>query len=221
MRARWGSRILSTSRQVTKLVKDIVTQIESGEVDPLDIRLLDAYQELRAIRSKIKTRIDLDQMLNEVLETKVSRAQELARILASPEIYVEKIKEKDIRQLSKMIAYNHPIVLGRLEYDSLSEANTRVLEHIEAMTAEDDDDSPPPTLSDVSGFLFETEESVFEADLTEFADRIPLDKDVLLVDLTSSEDFDEFLKFFLYVVILISKGVLTFNPEKKTVRKKR
>jgi hypothetical protein len=54
-------------------------------------------------------------------------------------------------------------------------------------------------------------------DAQEFGSNIPLGEKIPVDDIILNEDFEEFLRRFLYLVILISKGTLQYNLEDRTV----
>ncbi len=209
---------MSENDSLANRVFDMVQAIRSGEIDPLEIRLTAAYRELQELAAKIDSRIDIDEMLNEVLSTKVNRVQELARVLASPEIYVNRLKGKSSRELAKLLALKQPVIIGYLEHTSLGTALERVVQLIDAMSREPHED-PIPKVTDLpSGYTLETEDSVFLEDLDNFLRTI--DNGRIIFDaLVASDEFDVFLKRFLYVVILVSKGRLHYDPETREVWK--
>ncbi len=199
-------------------VFDMVQAIRSGEIDPLEIRLTAAYRELQELAAKIDSRIDIDEMLNEVLSTKVNRVQELARVLAAPEIYVNRLKGKSSRELAKLLAPKQPVIIGHIEHTSLGTALERVVQLIDAMSREPPVDPIPKVTELPSGYTLETEDSVFLEDLDNFLRTIENGR-VIFDDLVTSDEFDVFLKRFLYVVILVSKGHLHYDPETREVWK--
>lgn len=199
-------------------VFDMVQAVRSGEIDPLELRLTDAYKELQQLAAKIDSRIDIDEMLNEVLSTKVNRVQELARVLAAPEIYVNRIKGQSTRDLAKLLTPKQPVIIGHLEHTSLGMALDRVVQLIDAMAREPPED-PIPKITDLpKGYTLETEDSVFLEDLEKFLQTIDNGK-IIFDELVKSDEFDVFLKQFLYVVILVSKGRLLYDQETREVWK--
>ena len=85
---------MTENQSLAEKVYEIVQSARSGEIDPLEIRLTEPYRELQELVEKLDSRLDIDEMLNEVLGAKVNRVQELARVLASPEVYVARLKGK-------------------------------------------------------------------------------------------------------------------------------
>ena len=193
-------------------VYQIVQTARSGDIDPLEIRLLEPYKELQALVERLDSRIDIDEMLNEILGSKVNRVQELARVLASPEVYVAKLKGKSTRQLSKLLVERQPVVIGHLEHDLLGGSLERVVQLIEALSKEPPEDKIPQMTPLPKSFALDTEDSVFIEDLDRFLKTIPLDGKVFFDNIVEDEEFDIFLKHFLYVIILVSKGRLLYNP---------
>ena len=77
---------MSDSESLAEQVFKMIQAVRSGEIDSLEFRLTDSYKELQKLAASIDHRIDIDEMLNEVLSAKVNRVQELARVLAAPDI---------------------------------------------------------------------------------------------------------------------------------------
>ncbi len=204
---------MSDDESLAKGVFDMVQAVRRGEIDPLELRLTQAYRDLQLLSERIDKRIDIDEMLNEILGAKVDRVQELARILAAPEVYVSKLKEVPVRHLSKMMTPKQPLLIGHLEHESLANALNRVVALIDAMLREPPDDPVPQITTLPNGFALETEDSVFLDDLERFLTTIPGDRKLKFNDLVMHDEFETFLKHFLYVVILVSKGRLEYNPE--------
>lgn len=211
--------IVSENESLAKSVFNMVQAVRSGEIDPLELRLTQAYRDLQDLAAKIDDKIDIDEMLNEILSTKVDRVHELARILAAPEIYVNRLKELSMRDLAKLATSRQPVVIGYLEHDSLGNALNRVVTLIDAMSREPIEDPVPRTTALPNGFALETEDSVFLEDLERFLKTIKENKRTKFDDLVMNEEFDLFLKHFLYVVILVSKGRLNYDPDTREVWK--
>jgi hypothetical protein len=210
---------MATSKKLLSRVQKIVDSLEKGKTDPLDVQLTDAYKELREIAAEVDSRLNIDEMLNDILESKVTRVQELAKVLAAPELYIDRLKNIKPRDLSKLIMYKQPMKMTRLGHDALSKSFERVSQHIDAMSQLPVDD-PIPVMSGVpDDYAFASQDSVFLADLEKFAKKIPKNKTVLIEKVIATDDFELFLKRFLYVVILISRGRLEYFPETQTIRK--
>ncbi|MFW9850229.1 MAG: hypothetical protein ACFFF4_13915 [Candidatus Thorarchaeota archaeon] len=211
---------MATSKKLLSRVQKLVDSMEKGKTDPLDVQLSDAYQELRTIAAEVDSRLDIDEMLNDILQSKVTRVQELAKVLAAPELYVDRLKNISPRNLSKLILYKQPLKMTRLEHEGLTKSLERISQHIDAMSQIPVED-PIPTLSGVpEDYEFTSQDSVFLADLEKFAKKIPKNKTVSLAQVIETDDFEMFLKRFLYVVILISRGRLEYFPETKKIRKR-
>ena len=193
-------------------VYQIVQTARSGNIDPLEIKLLDSYKELQALVEKLDSRIDIDEMLNEILSSKVNRVQELARVLASPEVYVARLKGKSTKQLARLLVERQPVVIGHLEHESLGGSLERVVQLIEALSKEPPEDKIPEMTPLPKDFALDTEDSVFLEDLERFLNTIPEKGKVVFDIIVENEEFDIFLKHFLYVIILVSKGRLQYNP---------
>ena len=209
--------IVSENESLAESVFNMVQAVRSGEIDPLELRLTQAYKDLQDLAAKIDNKIDIDEMLNEILSTKVDRVHELARILAAPEIYVNRLKELSMRNLAKLATSRQPVVIGHLEHDSLGNALNRVVTLIDAMSREPVEDPVPKITELPNGFAIDTEDSVFLDDLDRFLSTIPNGDRTEFDDLVMNEELDLFLKHFLYVVILVSKGRLHYDPETREV----
>ena len=210
---------MKTIEELSHEVLSIAEAIRSGEADPIDFQLSKPYRDLKEVIAEVESRVDVDEILNEVLGTKVDRVQELARVLAAPELYVSKLKEINPRRLGAMVRYFQPVVLTRLNHESLERSKERIDKLMDAMTREHPAD-PIPTMSGIpNDFRFETEDSIFLGDLWTFADTIKKGAKFSVDDVIMSEDFDAFLKKFLYIVILVSKGVLSYDAKTGSVEK--
>ena len=203
---------MSQENSLVEKVYHIVQAVRSGEMDPLEFRLTESYRELQELVSEIDSRIDIDEMLNEVLGVKVDRVQELARVLASPEIYVARLKGKSTRDLAKLLRVRQPISVSHLEVDSLNNSLERVVQLIESMSREPPEEKVPKITELPNGFALETEDAVFIEDLERFLEAIPFDGKVIFDEIVESKEFDVFLKNFLYIIILVSRGRLYYNP---------
>jgi hypothetical protein len=210
---------MSENESLAKSVFTMVQAVRAGEIDPLELRLTEAYKNLQELAARIDSRIDIDEMLNEILSSKVTRIQELARILAAPEVYVSQLRELSMRDLARLVALRQPLVIGHLEQGSLGDALHRIVTLIEAMSKEPIEEPAPLISSLPNGFAIETEDSVFLEDLEEFLATIPEDRKVKFDDLIRNDEFELFLKHFLFVVILVSKGRLHYDPETREIWK--
>ncbi|MFX0106733.1 MAG: hypothetical protein ACFE7R_00450 [Candidatus Hodarchaeota archaeon] len=208
---------MTLSENLALRVFELAQAVRDGKVDALDVPLTDEYKELQNLSADVERRIGIDEMLNEILGVKVRRVQELARVLAAPEIYVNKLKDLSTRKLAGMIAYQRPITIAHLEPDSLETSMTRVTQFIDALSKDPPDEVPPPRAEIPDDFEFPTEDAVLLEDAERFAVSIPVGVSVAISDVISNDDFDEFLRRFLYVVILISKGILVFDAKTATV----
>jgi hypothetical protein len=208
---------LADNTSLAERVFEIVRIARSGEVDPLELRLTDSYRELRALVAQIDSRLDIDEMLNEVLSAKVNRVQELARVLASPEIYVSRLKQLSSRNLARLMTKKQPLVINHLDRDNMNESLERIVQFIDAMSREPQEDAAPKISKIPNGFAFETEDAVFLEDIEQFLSTVPLEGKVIFDNVIESEEFDQFLKYFLYVIILVSQGRLLYNPATRQV----
>ena len=203
---------MAENQSLAEKVYEIVQAARSGDIDPLELRLTEPYRELQELVEKLDSRLDIDEMLNEVLSAKVNRVQELARVLASPEVYVARLKGKSTKQLARLLVQKQPITIGHLEHASLGGSLARVVQLIEALSKEPPEDKIPEMTPLPNGFTLDTEDSVFMEDVDRFLKTIPLDGKVIFDDIVESDEFDVFLKHFLYVIILVSRGRLRYNP---------
>ena len=208
---------MTENPSLAERVYQIVQAAREREIDPLEIRLTEPYRELQELAEQLDSRIDIDEMLNEVLSAKVHRVQELARVLASPEVYVARLKGKTTRQLAKLLVRNQPVVIGRLEHESLGGSLARVVQLIDALSKEPPEDKIPEITPLPNGFTLNTEDSVFMEDLERFIDSIPQNGKVIFDNIVENEEFDIFLKNFLYVIILVSGGRLLYNTVTREV----
>ncbi|TFF94054.1 hypothetical protein EU546_05420 [Candidatus Thorarchaeota archaeon] len=210
---------MTTKGDLARRVLEMAEAIREKGEDPFAFRLTEEFQELRASAAEIDSRIDIDEMLNEILTLKVTRVQELAKILAAPEVYVNALETVKPLELAKMIEYNHPITTNTLSYGPLSRAFERVLHMIEALSAEPPEDPVPQLTGIPDDFMFESEDSVFIKDLDEFLKEIPKGREVLIDEIIQHKDFEEFLRRFLLVVVLIARGRISYNADKRTIRR--
>ena len=210
---------MAENPSLAEKVYQIVQAARSGDIDPLEIRLTESYKELQELAEKLDSRIDIDEMLNEVLSAKVNRIQELARVLASPEVYVARLKGKSIKQLAQLLVQKQPVVIGHLEHESLGGSLARVMQLIEALSKEHPEDKIPEMTPLPIGFALNTEDSVFMEDLDKFLNKIPHEGKVIFDDIVEDDEFDVFLKHFLYVIILVSRGRLHYNSVSREIWK--
>ena len=208
---------MADSDTLTQQILKMTEGVESGEIDPIDLELASSYQELREIIAELEKRVGLDEALNEILATKVGRVQEIARILQAPEFYLRKLKKLKTRDIAKLISYKRPISVTQLEVATLQRALERMILFKEQLTREIPEDEPPSISNIPSDYRFESEDAVFMKDLEEFLASIKRGKEFPIDELIAHHDFDIFLKRFLYIVILISRGDLLFNRNQRTV----
>ncbi len=212
--------MMAGSKELLSKIQKVVRAVEKGEMDPLDIGLSEAYHDLRALAADVKPKLDIDEMLNDLLGVKISRVQELARILSAPEIYVSRLKELKPRQVSKLIAYKQPLKMTRLSHSSLTESLSRVMQHLDALSRVATEEKIPELSGLPDDFKFVSEDSVFLEDLRRYLKKIPRKKRIPIADIIDAKDFDLFLRHFLYIVVLISRGdVEYFRDENEILRR--
>ncbi|RLI56299.1 MAG: hypothetical protein DRP09_06705 [Candidatus Thorarchaeota archaeon] len=209
------------NRDLAEQVLAMAESIRTGKVDPLELRLTEAYQRLRELAAQVDSRLDIDEMLNEILGAKVSRVQELARILASPEVYVERVRELGVRELARMMVWHQPVVLESLDRTALDESLNRVVRLMEAMSRERPEESIPESSGIPPDFSLKSQRSVFLEDLERFLKGVPKETRVPFSELVFDEDPDTLLRNFLYVVVLISRGDLEYDPVSKMVLRRK
>jgi hypothetical protein len=210
---------MSGIKTFAETILRIAESVRSGKIDPLEIQLTPEYKKLQVITAEVSSRLDIDEMLNEVLEAKVNKVQELARVLASPELYVAKLKTLSARDLAGMIAYHHPIAIVHLDHSTLDRSSIRIKEFIDKLGMEPPEDRIPAIAPLPNGYTFPSEDAILIEDAQEFGAGIPIGKKIPVDDIILNEDFEEFLRRFLYLVILISKGTLQYYYEDRTVVK--
>ena len=200
-------------------VLKLAESIRSGETDPLEVKLTAEYRNLQKMAADIGKRLDIDEMLNEILGAKVSRVQELAKVLAAPELYVNRLKMIGTRELAGMIAFHHPFTVSHLEPEPLELAFGRVKRLIDAMAAEPSAEKAPRITKLPNGYTFQAEDAVLLEDAEEFLSTIRDDKPIALDEILTSDNLEEALRRFLYVVILISSGLIEYDSKSRTVIK--
>lgn len=203
--------------EISKRVFKIAKKIQSGESSPLDIQLTEEYQELQVLVARVDARLDIDEMLNDILEAKISKVQELARVLTAPEVYVEKLKLIKTRRLGKLIAVYQPLVLSRLDPRTLTQSLDRVMEIIDAISQEPPEDQVPDMTDIPTEIHLKSEDALFSEEMDEFERFLPVGEKILLSDLLETNDMDLFLRRFLFVIVLITKGSLVYFKESREI----
>jgi hypothetical protein len=84
------------------------------------------------------------------------------------------------------------------------------------MSQEPPQDPIPKVTELPNGYVLDTEDSVFLEDLERFLQTFGNGR-VTFDDIVENNEFDVFLKQFLYVVILVSRGQLNYDPETREV----
>jgi hypothetical protein len=167
----------------------------------------------------IDDRIHVDEILNTILGAKVTKIEQLVMMLNTPELYLASVKNLKASALAKLVNYRRPVIINHLDPESLTHSLERMMHLMEYRNQEIFEESIPGIVNLPKDFRFKTEDSVFLADLECFIERIPKDTGVKLSQIVRSLIFDEFLKRFLYVVILIAQGVLTYDISTKLLRR--
>lgn len=210
---------LTTTSELAGKILEIAEAIRIGEIDPLELELTEAYQELRQLASKIEERVNIDEMLNEILGAKIMCVEELARILAAPELYANIVKNTAPRKLAKMMVYRHPVAIGHLDHGPMLRSMERLMEFIDQLTKVPPEERIPEQQPLDEDYAFGTEDAVFLEDLELFAAALPEGEMISLEEALETESIDEFLRRFLYIVVLISRGDVEYFSESKEIMK--
>ena len=188
-------------------------------MSPLDATLAESYRELQELAAKVGSKLDVDEMLNDILMSKVGRVQELARVLAAPELYVEQIKKLKPREIAKMISYRRPVLCAHLEPSSMAASLKRVMDLIEAMSREPPEDPVPQMTIKPEEITLRSEDAVFSEELERFLDSFTECERIAVSDLIRDDDKEVSLRRFIFVIVLISDGSLDYFPEDGQVAK--
>jgi hypothetical protein len=204
------------------LGREVLTILETvriGEVDPLDYQLVNAYRKLQELIIETEDKLRIDEMLNEVLGSKILRIQELARILTSPELFVEKLKLFRTKKLAKLATYRNPVVLRHFNYDSLSKSLQKVTSLIDSLHKSIPEEQIPETSTLPPDFVFQSEDPLLIENLKRFVSTLPKRKSVRIEQILDCLEFEEFLRRFLYVILVIDKGMVEYNPQARELRR--
>lgn len=196
-----------------KTVGRLLRKVEAGEQDPLGIKLVESYRNLRAANADVDRKIDVDGSLNTLLESKTTRIQELAKILASPEVYVNRIRSMKPMSIAKLISYRQPMTISHLNVGRMQESFSRILDMMEARKETMLQEEGPPLTSEPKDKAMKMENSITLSDLKGFLKRVPSDRPIPLAQLLTDSTMHEFLRGFLCVVLLISRGSLEYDGE--------
>ncbi len=197
----------------------VAESIRRGQTSLLDYRLTEAYHQLQTLAASLDRRLDVDEILNRILTEKVTRVHELLRILSGPDIDLSHLREANTRVLSGMLAYRRPICVSRLDPIRLTKSLDRLrrltesrlscgrVEDLVHMTT-----TTPPDRS-----LIRSEESLTLAEVMRLGSSLPRQRPIPIHEVVASGDIDEFFRRFLCVLILISRGVIEYDPLSKTI----
>jgi hypothetical protein len=208
---------MSELEELTRQVADIADSIRSGKTDPLSIRLTEPYQRLQQLAAKIDRRLDIDEMLNDALGSKVTRVQEMARVLGTPELYVDKLRSMSTKRLASLLRHAQAVKQTHVSLDSLDRSMERIMRMIDLHSQRLPDDVPPTMSGIPSDFVFASESSIFLEELSRFVASMQVGRAVRIDDLLTVEDLEEFLRRFLFVIVLISKGMVSYDARDRTV----
>ncbi len=211
---------MTDAKQLARDAKEMVEAIDSGRADPLQFSLANPYQTLRSLRTGLPIRVTIDETLNEVLKAKVSRVQELTRVLTTPEALVEIVKQLPPREMARLVRYKRPVTVSKMTYQGLSRSLERIIRAIASQVVPDVDEPTPEILERPTEFVFEVEEPIPAAKIDSFLDMLPYDEPVSVHSLLRSVDVDELLERFLIIIILISRGRIEYDPQTGMVMKR-
>jgi hypothetical protein len=204
------------------LGREVLTILETvriGDVDPLDYQLVNAYRKLQELIIETEDKLRIDEMLNEVLGSKILRIQELARILTSPELYVEKLKLFRTKKLAKLATYRKPVILRHFNYDSLSRSFQKVTSLIDSLHKSIPEEQIPETSTLSPDFVFQSEDPLLIENLKRFVSTLPKRKSVRIEQILDCLEFEEFLRRFLYVILVIDKGMVEYDSQARELRR--
>jgi len=156
-------------------------------------------------------------MLNEVLGSKVTRVQEMTRVLTTPELYVDRIRSMSAKKLSTLMCYAQPVTLTHISLESLDRSMDRIMKMIDLHSQQVPEDIPPKMSGIPDDFVFATENSVFLEELNRFVAAMSIGEPVGIDDLLDVDDLEELLRRFLFVIVLISKGMVSYDPKNRSV----
>lgn len=213
------SSMLENNQDLAQEVLSILQTIRTGDMDPLDYHLVHAYRKLQELILDTEDKLQIDEMLNEVLGSKVLRIQELARILSSPELYVEKLKTFNTKQLAKLCVYNRPVALHHLDHNSMTRSLHKVTSLIDSLQKVIPEEDMLRTSTLPTDFTFYSEDPLLIENLKKFVSTFPKRKSVRMEELLNCLEFEEFLRRFLYIVLIISKGMAEYNPNTRELRR--
>lgn len=156
-------------------------------------------------------------MLNEALGFKVTRVQEMTRVMATPELYVDKLRSMSAKKLATLFCSTQPVKLTHISLDSLDRAMERIMKMIDLHSQPAPEDIPPKMSGVPDDFVFASENSIFMEELDRFVATMPIGQALRIDDLLTVEDIDELLRRFLFIIVLISKGMVGYDSQTRCV----
>ncbi len=208
---------MTTILEISKRVFSLAKQVQEGRLDPLEVTLTEEYQTLQRLAAGVAEKLDLDEMLNIILESKVTKIQELARILATPDLYVECLRTTPMRRLGRMIAYRRPLVLRRLHPEEMMGATRRVMVIIDALSREPPEEQVPEMAEIPEDFALKVENPRFMEEMSAFEQSIPTDERIPLTELLRTDSHMTYIKRFIFTILLISEEKLTYFEDTKEI----
>ncbi len=186
--------------------------IRRGQTDALEYRLTDSYRQLQQLAASLDRQLNVDEILNSVLLSKVTRVQELLRILSS-------LRDTNTQTLASMLVYRRPVTVSRIDYVRLGGSLDRLIQlavaHLRPRT-----DYFTPTITSVhTGKLVLHSEDVLSLEEVErFGDSLSRQRPIPIHEVVAAaRDIDEFFRRFLMILILISRGIVIYDPHTRTI----
>ncbi|MHA1771622.1 MAG: hypothetical protein ACTSYL_05425 [Candidatus Thorarchaeota archaeon] len=207
------------SGNLSEKTKMMAEAIDKGKIDPLQLSLIEPYRQLKDLQDGLPTRLTIDETLNNILGAKVHRIQELARILAAPDLYVKILQRMTTRQVGKAMRYRRPLTIPKLDYRDLTDALERVLKGITSQTERTVEGTVDEDTESQEEFVIQSEEAITLEKIDAFFDALPVNKPMPIQTVLQSNDINTILERFLIILILISRGLLIYDFDEQTLTK--
>ncbi|RDE12762.1 MAG: hypothetical protein C4K47_07280 [Candidatus Thorarchaeota archaeon] len=141
----------------------------------------------------------------------------MARVVATPELYVDKLRLLSAKKLATLFRSSQPVRQMHISPDSLDKSMERIMKMIDLHSQRPPDEIPPMMSGVPDDFVFASESSIFIEELNRFVTTVPVGRALRIDELLAVEDLEEFLRRFLFLIVLISKGMLSYDPKTRTV----
>lgn len=141
----------------------------------------------------------------------------MARVVATPELYVDKLRLLSAKKLATFFRSSQPVRQMHISPDSLDKSMERIMKMIDLHSQRPPDEIPPMMSGVPDDFVFASESSIFIEELNRFVTTVPVGRALRIDELLAVEDLEEFLRRFLFLIVLISKGMLSYDPKTRTV----